>query len=115
MSRRRGPVEEPEPEDDSPPARDAAVADRGSGVVRAVLFAVLTEGAAGDDFDELRRLCTSAGIEPVADLAQARRSPTPSHYLGTGKVEELATLVAGRRASLAVCDDELSPVQAERR
>lgn len=79
---------------------------------RAVLFAVLRpRSAAAEPFEELAQLCSTAGIEVVGELSQMRKNPTPSHYLGRGKTEELGRLLASRGANLAVCDEELAPVQ----
>ncbi|MCA8970939.1 MAG: GTPase HflX [Planctomycetes bacterium] len=82
-------------------------------LARAVLFLVSTRG--DDDieerFDELAGLCSTAGIDAVATLSQPREHPTPSHYLGKGKTEELAALISEVDARVAVCDEELSPVQ----
>ena len=44
-------------------------------------------------------------------LVQRVDSPTPSHFLGKGKVDELAALVRERNADLVIFDEELSPVQ----
>jgi GTP-binding protein HflX len=60
---------------------------------------------------ELSRLVQSAGGEPVAELIQRRERPTASHYLGRGKVGELAALARRQRARLAVFDNDLTPVQ----
>ncbi|MFQ5505105.1 MAG: GTPase HflX [Planctomycetota bacterium] len=76
-----------------------------------VLFSLAPDRGEEDPFEELRGLCRTAGIEPVAELLQVRRSPSPSLYLGKGKVEELEALAKEHRSALVVCDEELSPVQ----
>ncbi|MEZ4414122.1 MAG: GTPase HflX [Gemmatimonadota bacterium] len=60
---------------------------------------------------ELERLTDTAGGEVVGTLVQRMDSPTPSHYIGKGKVEELAALVRSTDADLVIFDEELSPVQ----
>ncbi|MDP6423836.1 MAG: GTPase HflX [Planctomycetota bacterium] len=78
----------------------------------AVLFAVLRQGPTDvARLDELASLCGTAGIEPVDRLVQVRHAPSPSGYLGRGKVVELAECVRESGTTLAVCDEELSPVQ----
>ena len=81
---------------------------------RAVLVAVTVPGKndAGDDpFGELRALAETAGAEIVGELMQARRRPKGATYLGKGKVQELADLVAVTRATLVIFDNDLAPSQ----
>jgi len=47
----------------------------------------------------------------VGRLTQQVASPNPATLLGEGKVEELKELVQSRNATLAIFDDELTPVQ----
>ncbi len=44
-------------------------------------------------------------------MTQRREQPHANLYLGSGKVEELKTLIKSADANLVVCDDELSPRQ----
>ena len=60
---------------------------------------------------ELERLTDTAGGDVVGVLVQRVDHPTPSHFLGKGKVKELAALVREREATLVIFDEELSPVQ----
>ena len=60
---------------------------------------------------ELRELLRTAGVAAVGELIQHRERPHPNTYLGSGKLEELKTLLADADANLVVCDDELSPRQ----
>ncbi|MEZ4423021.1 MAG: GTPase HflX [Gemmatimonadota bacterium] len=66
---------------------------------------------ADEHLAELERLTETAGGEVVARLVQRLDSPTPSHYIGKGKVEELGALVQSSSANLVIFDEELSPVQ----
>jgi len=61
--------------------------------------------------DELEALAQTAGAEVVGRMTQARVSPVPGTYLGSGKVEELKVLLEHLECNLAVCDDELTPSQ----
>lgn len=61
--------------------------------------------------DELEELVKTAGATAVARSVQKRERVHPGHYLGTGKIEELKTMVQAYDATGIVCDDELSPAQ----
>lgn len=57
-------------------------------------------------------LARTAGVEVVARvLARLRSGPNPATYVGRGKVEEIAVLLRGSRASIVLFDEELSPAQ----
>ena len=60
---------------------------------------------------ELAELVKTAGATVVGTLIQKRETIHPGTYVGTGKVEEIAQLIAQTGATGIVCDDELSPVQ----
>ena len=64
-----------------------------------------------DSLDELGRLCDTALLEPLGRLVQTMQSPSPSTFIGSGKLDELSQLVKARRAGAVVFDDELSPAQ----
>ena len=70
-----------------------------------------TGGEALDSLDELRELAISAGAEPVAVLTGNRRSPDPSTYIGSGKLEELAQVVKAQQAELVLFNHALTPSQ----
>ena len=61
--------------------------------------------------EELRRLTDTAGGTVVAEVTQRISAPTPSHYVGKGKVDEIASTVSLSGADLVIFDEELSPVQ----
>ena len=61
--------------------------------------------------DELEELIKTAGATAVARTIQKRERIHPGHYLGTGKIEELKTMLTAYDATGIVCDDELSPAQ----
>ena len=69
----------------------------------------------GDDTEvslkELEELVKTAGAEAVETVLQNRESVHPGTYIGKGKIEELAGLLAFHEADGIVCDDELSPAQ----
>ena len=66
---------------------------------------------AEDSVTELAELAKTAGATVVGTLIQKRETIHPGTYVGTGKVEEIALLIAQTGATGIVCDDELSPAQ----
>ncbi|MFH0847621.1 MAG: GTPase HflX [Chloroflexota bacterium] len=82
---------------------------------RAWLVAVESEDSniwqAQSSIDELARLAESAGAEVVGRLTQRLKSPHKTHYLGKGKIEELASLKSSQNFQVAIFDDELTPLQ----
>jgi GTPase len=83
---------------------------------RAVVFAVLApQRGDGPDHQEqlleIRELLRSAGIDDVGEVVQRRDRPDPHSYLGRGKMTELKAAVHAAEATVAVCEDDLSPGQ----
>ena len=66
---------------------------------------------AEDSLAELAELVKTAGAVVVGTLIQKRESIHPGTYVGTGKVDEIAQLLAVTGATGIVCDNELSPAQ----
>lgn len=66
---------------------------------------------AEDSLAELAELVKTAGAVVVGILIQKRETIHPGTYVGTGKVDEIAQLLAATGATGIVCDDELSPAQ----
>lgn len=60
---------------------------------------------------ELAALAETAGATVLDGLLQRRPHPDPSTYLGRGKVQELADIVAALEADTVVADTELAPSQ----
>ncbi|HTL39950.1 MAG TPA: GTPase HflX [Pseudolysinimonas sp.] len=60
---------------------------------------------------ELAALAETAGAVVLDGLLQRKPHPDPSTYLGRGKVQELADVVAARGADTVVADTELAPSQ----
>lgn len=69
----------------------------------------------GADFEyammELRNLADACYIEVVDELSQKADRINPTHYIGTGKIQELRALMEARECELVVFNDELSPSQ----
>lgn len=62
-----------------------------------------------DSLEELALLADTAGLEVVGELFQRLDKPHPATFIGTGKVEEVITLVEELKADVIVFDEELSP------
>ncbi len=61
--------------------------------------------------EELRSLADANAIEVVGELSQKAERINPSHYIGTGKLEELRALAEGLGTEVIIFNDELSPSQ----
>ena len=66
---------------------------------------------AEDSVAELAELVKTAGAVTVGTLIQKRELIHPGTYVGTGKVQEIADMIAELGATGIVWDDELSPAQ----
>jgi GTP-binding protein HflX len=64
-----------------------------------------------EHLDELGRLVDTAGAQVVGTLSQQVASPNPATLIGEGKVQELQDQVGASGATMAIFDEELSPVQ----
>ncbi|MBT5907538.1 MAG: GTPase HflX, partial [Gammaproteobacteria bacterium] len=64
-----------------------------------------------DDIVEFEELALSAGAQPVAIITGSRRQPSPSYFVGSGKLEELQAAVASHKAEVVLFNHSLSPSQ----
>lgn len=81
---------------------------------RAILVGVIIPGKTWDSsnpLEELYGLAVTAGADVVGTIVQKRAQPDPGTYIGKGKVTELATLVAEKKADLVIFDNDLTPAQ----
>ena len=81
---------------------------------RVVLVGVWAGGRVEDaenSMAELALLAETAGSEVLDAIYQRRQNPDPATYIGRGKVEGLAEIVAATGADTVVCDGELAPSQ----
>ncbi|MBF0582287.1 GTPase HflX [Corynebacterium sp. ED61] len=81
---------------------------------KVVLVGVWTEGTVAQieaRLAELRALAETAGSDIVDMLYQKRDKPDSGTYIGSGKVNELKTIVMESGADTVICDGELSPGQ----
>lgn len=61
--------------------------------------------------EELAGLCEAAHVEPLASIRQRLDRPYKTNYVGSGKVFEIAALVAETEANVVIFDAELSGIQ----
>ncbi len=66
---------------------------------------------ANDSLEELSRLVKTAGGETVGKLVQYLKTPSPTYYLGKGKIDELLHIRQQTQYDTVAFDDELSPRQ----
>jgi GTP-binding protein HflX len=80
---------------------------------RAVLVGVFLAEPADPEspLAELAGLAATAGARVAGELTQRRERPDQTTYLGSGKVRELAGLVARHDADVVIFDNDLSPAQ----
>ncbi|WP_299511068.1 GTPase HflX [uncultured Rummeliibacillus sp.] len=61
--------------------------------------------------EELENLAEALDVEVVGVVTQNLERINPSHYVGTGKIEEIKHFYEAADANLIIFDDELSPSQ----
>ena len=64
-----------------------------------------------DPLEEIRGLAKTAGLIVVGGLLQRRGQVDIATYIGSGKVEELKTLVEAHEADVVIFDNDLGPAQ----
>ncbi len=64
-----------------------------------------------EDPTEFEELALSAGAIPVAYITGIRKQPSPSHFVGSGKLEEIAAAVQAHKAELVLFNHGLTPSQ----
>lgn len=63
------------------------------------------------ELEELHNLAEALDVEVVGEVTQNLERVTNSHYVGTGKVEEIRNFYEEAGANLVIFNDELSPSQ----
>ena len=64
-----------------------------------------------ESLEEFRLLVESAGVQSVALVAGKRQKPDPKLFAGSGKVEEIASMVEELEVPLVIFNHDLSPSQ----
>ncbi|HWA84120.1 MAG TPA: GTPase HflX, partial [Fimbriimonadaceae bacterium] len=62
--------------------------------------------------EELEGLCEAAHVQPLASIRQRLDRPYKTNFVGSGKVEEIAALVADTAANVVIVDAELTGIQS---
>ncbi|WP_420899053.1 GTPase HflX [Brevibacterium luteolum] len=81
---------------------------------KVVLAGIWTRGTAAEAEESLRELASlaeTAGSTVLDGVLQRRDHPDPGTYLGRGKAQELAEIVAAVSADTVIVDTELAPSQ----
>lgn len=91
---------------------DTQSADRLAGPERMIIVHVDTIGSGAEEaLAEGIALAESAGAEVVTSQIVRRQAPDPRYYLGSGKVMELAVLVADQQIDIVLINHAISPSQ----
>ena len=86
--------------------------ERPQGGTRAILVHIDFRGKeAQESLEEFRQLARSAAIEPVSIIKGARTAPDPKYFAGSGKVEEILTVVTEKNAQMVLFNHTLTPAQ----
>lgn len=64
-----------------------------------------------EDPIEFEELALSAGAMPVEFISGARKQPSPNYFVGSGKLEEIASAVRAHKAQVVLFNHALSPSQ----
>lgn len=64
-----------------------------------------------EDPIEFEELALSAGSLPVEFISGARKQPSPNYFVGSGKLEEIASAVRAHKAQVVLFNHALSPSQ----
>ncbi|MGN9160068.1 GTPase HflX [Clostridium sulfidigenes] len=60
---------------------------------------------------ELKNLCMACDIEAIGELAQNSKQINKAHYIGSGKLDELKSLVNSEEVDIVIFNNELSSSQ----
>ncbi|HMM46482.1 MAG TPA: GTPase HflX [Thiobacillaceae bacterium] len=86
--------------------------ERHAGGERVVLVAIdFGTPDFSDSVAELRVLATGAGLDIQGEVLGKRSRPDAALFVGSGKADEIAALVAATGADVVIFDHELSPAQ----
>lgn len=72
---------------------------------------VITVGLEEESLNELDRLLTTLGVEPVGRVHMPPKKINPATYVGSGKLEEVRQTLEASLAEAVILDVELSPNQ----
>lgn len=82
-----------------------------SGENTILVHLTIESDAERDDPSEFEELALSAGAKSVALITGTRRQPSPSYFVGSGKLEEIAAVLHAHKAELVLFNHPLTPSQ----
>ncbi len=86
--------------------------ERHAGGERVILVALdFGDPDFGEGVAELRLLATGAGLDILGEVQGKRSRPDAALFVGSGKADEIAALVAATEADVVIFNHELSPAQ----
>ena len=80
---------------------------------RGILVGVNLRGDERFDYsmEELANLASALNVEVAGQVTQNLERVNPSHYVGTGKIEEIKAFIEETDSNIVIFNDELSPSQ----
>ena len=86
--------------------------DRPQNGERAILvYANFSSQLNDEEIEEFRELAKSAGVEPVAIITSARKTPDPRYLIGEAKAAEIREAILASKADVILVDYALTPSQ----
>ena len=82
-----------------------------SGEVTILVHISIESDKEREDPIEFEELALSAGAQPVEFITGTRKQPSPNHFVGSGKLEEIADAVRAHKAKLVLFIHTLTPSQ----
>ena len=82
-----------------------------SGEVTILVHISIESDKKREDPIEFEELALSAGAQPVEFITGTRKQPSPNHFVGSGKLEEIAAAVRAHKAKLVLFNHTLTPSQ----
>ena len=82
-----------------------------SGEVTILVHISIESDKEREDPIEFEELALSAGAQPVEFITGTRKQPSPNHFVGSGKLEEIADAVRAHKAKLVLFNHTLTPSQ----
>ena len=82
-----------------------------AGEVSILVHISISSESERDDPSEFKELALSAGATPMAYIGGTRKQPSPSYFVGSGKLEEIGEAVRTHKAELVLFNHSLTPSQ----
>lgn len=80
---------------------------------KALLVGFCQRDSDNESFEELRQLASSAQLDVLAVVKSKRSRPNPATYIGTGKIDEITSLLktSPEKISIVIFNNDLTPIQ----